>query len=119
MHTNVHFAIGILFASLAHRLFPMNIWFFLLIIISATIADLDMVASKIAVNGDHRNFFTHSIYPAIILLLIGIPIGFFWNIHVVWISGNQLHESYFIGLYRLENSIILWKKAIWMGISDN
>ncbi|MHA1454231.1 MAG: metal-dependent hydrolase [Promethearchaeota archaeon] len=108
MHTNVHFTVGILFASIAHRLFSINIWFFLIIIVSAAIADFDMVASKIAVNNDHRNFFTHSIYPAVILLAIGIPVGFIWNIHMVWISGIGYASHIFL-------DCIDWKTRLFYG----
>ncbi len=87
MHTNVHFAVGVLIASIAHYFFPMSIWFFLIVIISSVIADLDYFASKIAIDNDHRNFFTHSIYPGLFCIVIGIVIAIIWNLHFVWVSG--------------------------------
>ncbi len=108
MHTNVHFAVGILFASIAHRIFSLNIWYFLIITISAAIADFDLVASKIALNNDHRNFFTHSLYPVLILIIIGVPIGFIWNIHVVCISGIGYASHIFL-------DCIDWKTRLFFG----
>ncbi|MBN2157210.1 MAG: hypothetical protein JW776_14290 [Candidatus Lokiarchaeota archaeon] len=87
MHTNIHYAVGILIASLAHFLFPMNWLVFLIIISSAIIADLDAFFFKRALDRDHRNFFTHSIYPAGIIILIGVLAEYFWKIHIIWLIG--------------------------------
>jgi len=108
MHSNVHYALGVLIASIAQFFFSMNIWLFLVIIVTSIIADADIFAYKLALNEDHRNFFTHSIYPTFLLFLVGIPVGILWNIHVVWISGIAYGTHIFL-------DCIDWKIRMFYG----
>ncbi len=110
MHSNVHFAVGVLIASIAHFLLPMNIWFFILVILSAVLADLDVFASKIALQNNHRNLFTHSIYPSLILIAIGVPIAIFWNIHVIWLAGIAYGSHILLDCFDWKTRLFYGKK---------
>ncbi|TFG06053.1 MAG: hypothetical protein EU539_08685 [Promethearchaeota archaeon] len=75
MHINSHFAIGVIIASISHHYFNFNLIEFLLIVISSFICDLDVFFSKRAKDNNHRNLFTHSIIPSIVIIVIGLIIN--------------------------------------------
>lgn len=112
MHSNVHFAMGVIIASAAQYFFPTNTImdsiYFLIIILSAIIADLDIFASKFARDNDHRNFFTHSIYPSVLILVIGVPVAILWGIHVVWFSAIGYASHLFL-------DTLDWKVRLFYG----
>ena len=70
MHSNVHFAMGVVIGSASLYFFPTNTYmdliYLIIIILVAIMADLDVFVAKYAQDGDHRNFFTHSIYIKLI-----------------------------------------------------
>ena len=100
MHSNVHYAVGVIIASVYHFFFSTFTWidliYFLLIIIASIIADADFFLSPHARDSDHRNFFTHSVFPPIIIILCGVPVAYFWNIHVVWAVGIAYGSHIFL-----------------------
>jgi hypothetical protein len=76
MHTNVHFAIGVIIGSLTSIWVPVNFWTFGIIIFCAIAPDFDIVFVKRARDTNHRNLFTHSIYLMLSLLILAL---IFWS----------------------------------------
>lgn len=72
MHINSHFAIGMIIASVAHFFLRLNLFEFILIVFFSFLSDLDVFFTKFAKDNNHRNLITHSIYPGLILLIIGL-----------------------------------------------
>ncbi len=72
MHINLHYGIGIITASICHIFLQINLFEFIIIILSAFLIDFDIFFSKFAKDHNHRNLFTHSIWPGCIILILGI-----------------------------------------------
>jgi hypothetical protein len=95
MNTNVHYAMGLIIASITCTIYSLSIWEFMFIVICAAGPDVDFLFSKYAKDENHRNFITHSILIPTILLVVGIiiekyyfiPIWFIGFHQVIWIGG--------------------------------
>lgn len=74
MHINSHCAVGIIIASIFHSIFNFTLIEFTAIVFSAFIMDFDIFFSKYAKDNNHRMLITHSIIPAIVILILGIII---------------------------------------------
>lgn len=72
MHLNVHVAVGIIIASITTLFISLNFWTFGCIVLCAFITDFDILIRNRAKDGNHRNLFTHSIYPAMIIVGVGL-----------------------------------------------
>ncbi len=72
MHINVHYAIGVVVASISHYFLNLNLIEYSLIIFCAFIIDFDIVFSKYDKDNNHRNLITHSIWPGSVMLLVGL-----------------------------------------------
>lgn len=72
MHINVHYAIGVIIASISHFFLKINLFEFFMIIFCSFIIDFDVFFSKYAKDHNHRNLITHSIWPGSVLLIFGI-----------------------------------------------
>ena len=75
MHVNVHFAIGVIIASIFHYFLDFTLFEFILIIGCSFIMDFDVFFSKFAPDNNHRMLVTHSILPGVILVIIGLIIS--------------------------------------------
>jgi hypothetical protein len=49
--------------------------------------DFDILFTKLAKNQNHRLYFTHSLIPSVILILIGIVIVLFFNYNILLLGG--------------------------------
>lgn len=96
MHSNVHYAIGLFIASVTAIFLSLNVFEYAFIVFCSTIPDLDFIFKKFARDGNHRNFITHTVYPSIIMIVVGILVDIFYfgtilNIiyfhQVIWIGG--------------------------------
>ncbi len=91
IHLNVHFAIGVILASIFHYYFNFNLLEFSSIILCSFIMDFDFLLSQYAKDRNHRMLITHSIYPGMILMVFGIILqlvvlifcGIAYIIHVI------------------------------------
>lgn len=91
MHIYSHLAIGIIIGSLFHSIFNFTLIEFTAIVFCAFIMDFDIFFSKYAKDNNHRMLITHSIIPAIVILILGIIIlspvivicGLVYLIHVL------------------------------------
>ena len=83
MHINVHFGIGLIIASVTHYYIQLNIFAFSFIVLCGFISDFDIIFKKHAKDSNHRLLISHSIYPSIILIIIGIIIGIIFN--EIWV----------------------------------
>ena len=72
MHINIHYAIGIIIASIKHLFFQFTLFEFFVIVLSAFIIDFDVIFSKYGKDHNHRNLITHSIWPSGLVLILGI-----------------------------------------------
>lgn len=71
MHINVHYAIGIIIASISHFFLNLTLLEYSFIVFSAFIIDIDIIFSKFDKENNHRNLITHSIWPGVAVLIIG------------------------------------------------
>jgi len=92
MHTTVHYASGLILASICHALLEFNFWVFACVVASPLIPDIDIVFSKFAKDHNHRLLFTHSLYPPFIILLIGFITQNSWIL--ICGVGYLLHLSF-------------------------
>ena len=83
MHINVHFGMGIIIASLTNYFIPLNIFTFSFIVLCSFILDFDIIFKKHAKDQNHRMLISHSIYPSLIIIIIGIIIGIIFN--EIWV----------------------------------
>jgi len=83
MHINVHFGIGLIIASVTHYFIPLNFFTFSFIVLCGFISDFDIIFKKYAKDNNHRLLITHSIYPSLIIIIIGIIIGIIFN--YIWL----------------------------------
>jgi hypothetical protein len=88
MQINNHFAIGLILASITHYFFDFTLLEFGMICFFSFLCDFDVIFTKFARDQNHRNLFTHSIIPSILIIIIGVLI----NWMALIISG----VSYFI-----------------------
>ncbi len=115
MHSNVHYSAGVIIATLAHRFFDLPWYFFLLIVFSAAIPDVDIFLKNWAIENNHRNFFTHTIYPGLILLGIGITLALLFDFHVIWLCGVSLSSHIFMDCIDWETRLFYGKRHYgWM-----
>ncbi|MFX1310138.1 MAG: hypothetical protein ACFE9M_06975 [Promethearchaeota archaeon] len=90
MHINVHIAIGVIITSFLHYFFNFTVLEFVLIVIFSFICDFDIFLSKYAKDNNHRLLITHSIFPSIVVIIIGyilnwsalIISGFSYSFHI-------------------------------------
>lgn len=90
MHINVHIAIGVITTSFLHYFFNFTVLEFVLIVIFSFICDFDIFLSKYAKDNNHRLLITHSIFPSIVVIIIGyilnwsalIISGFSYSFHI-------------------------------------
>jgi len=95
LNTNTHYAMGLIIASTLNFWYTLNIWEYLFIVFCAFCADLDYAFSKYAEDKNHRNFITHTIYPSILFICLGIllnylihfPFLFFTNFIIIIVGG--------------------------------
>ncbi|MHA1718491.1 MAG: hypothetical protein ACTSWX_12975 [Promethearchaeota archaeon] len=80
MHINVHFAMGIIIASIANFFIQLNIFTFSFIVLCGFISDFDIFFKKHAKDYNHRMLITHSIYISILIIIIGMIINQIWVI---------------------------------------
>ena len=78
MHINVHFGIGLIIASVTHYFIQLNFFTFSFIVLCGFISDFDIILKKLAKDHNHRALFTHSIYPSLIIIIIGIISNEIW-----------------------------------------
>jgi len=71
IHINTHIAFGLIIASIYHALFEINLYQFMLIVLFAFIADLDIFFLKYTNEENHRMLISHSIFPCIFFFTIG------------------------------------------------
>lgn len=91
MHINIHFAVGVIFASILNYFFELSFFEFSFIILFSFICDFDIFFSKFAKDHNHRMLITHSIIPSLIILFLGILVnwitlilsGISYLIHIV------------------------------------
>ena len=78
MHINVHIGMGIIIASLTNYFIPLNIFTFSFIILCGFLLDFDIIFKKYAKDHNHRMLISHSIYPSLIIIIIGIILNEIW-----------------------------------------
>ncbi|MFX0008845.1 MAG: hypothetical protein ACFE9R_00910 [Candidatus Hermodarchaeota archaeon] len=91
MHINSHFAVGVIFASILNYFFSFSLLEFLIIILFSFICDFDVFFTKFALNHNHRMLISHSIIPALFVIIIGIVVnlpvltfsGIAYSIHII------------------------------------
>jgi hypothetical protein len=91
MHINSHFAVGIIFASILNYFYSFLIIEFIIIVLLSIICDFDVFFAKFAPNHNHRMLISHSIIPALFVILFGIILnlpfiifgGVAYSIHVI------------------------------------
>ncbi len=73
MHANLHYAMGIIIASLYPFFFSMRLDLiqYMFIVFCAFGVDFDILFRKFAEDNNHRNLPTHTIYPALIIIILG------------------------------------------------
>lgn len=94
MNTNVHYGMGLIIASLTCITYSLSIWEYMFIVFCAAGPDVDFLFSKYAKDQNHRNFFTHSIYIPLILIIAGIIIEKYYFLPI-WFIG--FHQVIYIG----------------------
>jgi len=128
MHINSHFAIGMIIASISNFFIRLNLLEFILIVLCAFISDFDVFFTKLAKDNNHRNLFSHSIYPGIIILIISliftwpalliasfsfishIMIDFLdWGTNVFYFPKKPYGIKYLISKEEEENLVVLLK----------
>ena len=91
MHINSHFALGVIFASILNYFFSFSLLEFLIIILFSFICDFDVFFANFAINHNHRMLISHSIIPALFIIIIGVVVnlpvltfsGIAYSIHVI------------------------------------
>ncbi|MHA1339043.1 MAG: metal-dependent hydrolase [Promethearchaeota archaeon] len=86
MNTNTHYAMGLIIASSLHFWYTLNLGEYLFIVFCAFIADIDYFFRKFAKDENHRNFITHTIYPAIILIVLSPILDYFFHTPFLFIT---------------------------------
>jgi hypothetical protein len=69
---------GIIIASLTHYYIQLNFFTFSFIVLCGFISDFDIIFKKHAKDHNHRMLITHSIYPSLIIIIIGILLNSIW-----------------------------------------
>ncbi len=69
---------GIIIASLTNYFIPLNIFTFSFIILCGFLLDFDIIFKKYAKDHNHRMLISHSIYPSLIIIIIGIILNEIW-----------------------------------------
>lgn len=82
MHINSHYLLGMIVAIISYYYFQYTFLITLLIIAGAVAQDGDFLLSKWAPFNNHRRLFTHSVWPTIIILLIGLITMTSWIIFI-------------------------------------
>ncbi|MHA1272645.1 MAG: hypothetical protein ACTSQP_06310 [Promethearchaeota archaeon] len=72
IHINVHYAVGIIIASISNYFIGLTLFEFILIVFCSFLMDFDIILSKYARDNNHRMLITHSIIPALLIILIGL-----------------------------------------------
>jgi len=87
MHVNVHYAVGVIFASITAFFIPqLPLIDYLIIVAGGFIVDFDFLLSRFTKEENHRNFITHSLYPPSIIIIIGIISAVIFNYQILWIA---------------------------------
>lgn len=96
MHSNVHYALGLFVASFTSMFISLNLYEYLFVTICCVLPDFDFALRKFAKDGNHRNLITHTVYPGLIILLVGVLLdlyyfdtifGIIYFKQVIWIGG--------------------------------
>ncbi|MHA1727404.1 MAG: metal-dependent hydrolase [Promethearchaeota archaeon] len=89
MHTNVHYALGVIIASITSYFIPLNLIEYGFILVCSFGVDFDILFSRFEKKdgGNHRNFITHTIYPGAVIFIVGVFIAIFNNYWTVLICG--------------------------------
>ena len=90
MHINVHIAIGVISTSFLHFFCNFTLLEFVFIVSFSFICDFDIFFSKYAKDNNHRLLITHSIFPSIVIIILGVILnwlvlilsGFSYLIHI-------------------------------------
>ncbi|MBY9011281.1 MAG: hypothetical protein KGD70_02790 [Candidatus Lokiarchaeota archaeon] len=72
MHINSHFAIGVILASILNHYYSFSLFEFVLVVFFSFICDFDIFFTKYAIDHNHRMLISHSIIPALLILIFGI-----------------------------------------------
>ncbi len=75
MHVTFHYALGVVIAGIASQFFFLTPIYFGIIVLAACLPDIDILFKKYAPDNNHRQLFTHSLYPGIIISAFGIIFG--------------------------------------------
>jgi hypothetical protein len=78
----------VILASITDYFIQLNLYEFSFIIFCSFGVDFDFLFRRFEKKGggDHRNFFTHTVYPGLFLVIVGIILAFY-HYHLVWIGG--------------------------------
>ena len=87
MHINIHIAVGIIITSILHYFFNFNLIEYLFILLLSFVCDFDILYTKYAKNQNHRLYFTHSLIPSTILIIIGVVVILFFDYNVILLGG--------------------------------
>ena len=90
MHINVHIAIGVISTSFLRFFCNFTLLEFVFIVSFSFICDFDIFFSKYAKDNNHRLLITHSIFPSIVIIILGVILnwlvlilsGFSYLIHI-------------------------------------
>ncbi len=106
MHSNFHWALGIIIASLASIYIEINFLGYIAIVFAAIVADYDIFIVKFTQNKNHRMLISHSIYFPIILFIIGEII----SSNVIKIMGISYLSHVLVDLIDWGNNFFYTKK---------
>lgn len=112
MQVNSHFALGMIVGLISYHFFKFPLMITLIIIGAAAIQDLDFLFSKYAKNNNHRYFFTHSIWPTVIVVSIGLILGEAWII----ITGISIFTHIFVDMMDWGLNLFYNGKIIGLGL---
>ena len=124
MHVNVHFAVGVLIASVSNYILnyfsgiPPTLIEFGIIIVFALGADFDILLiflmKKVDEDRGHRFYITHSIYPFVAILIFGISMAASFSYHIIWIC--SLAYLSHLGLDCIDGGINLFYTERYYGL---
>src|SRR6056297_130849 len=78
MHANLHYATGIILASITHALEPLTFWTYGVIVFGAFCPGFGIFFLKFAGDNNHCFFFTHSLIFPVLILIVGGVFDIFW-----------------------------------------
>ncbi|MHA1821637.1 MAG: metal-dependent hydrolase [Promethearchaeota archaeon] len=87
MHANVHYAVGVIFASITNIFIPLNMFWYAFIVGSSFAVDFDFLLRRFTNEDNHRKFITHTLIFPLIMLVIGVIIALIYHFQIIWIGG--------------------------------